>query len=926
MKNIDSDLIRGNIDTIILTTMLDGDKYGLDIIKEVETRSNGTYELKQPTLYSCLKRLENQELISSYWLDSDIGGRRHYYKLTEKGKDSLLQKQEEWTKSKFIIDNLLSNHDYDEYRLVKKEDYEKIIEGKQFTYNPEESQTQANKFESAQNNEQNTTNQNQPAEFEELKDFKDGTSGGVMFDDLEDADDNALDNENNFEQTELNDELKDKFAEDEFDKDANENELDDEEDSQEDFSPSDAETNYSFNENAQSQDKKINYLDDNDDAEADYPNQKRFKIPSIYDKINIDDAENLDNNDFYESEDTDSRNEANEDFDDDNSPTLEADDDEFDYNEYKVIKNASDDDFDDEEYTKSIYSQSENNDNDAEHFGLDTYDYRPDEEDAESDDTYPLSQEEINLGEDEENNLDDEDRVYFNRFENANDNEDEENYDTDLNINATNTNQSQNELNILSKLRGQENEEINEYYGDKNSYVNHLNKVSEIETLKSDDLNVVQEDLLSQNNYLSQSAINEQINDLSQSIKNLKEFSTEEPDAQEYSNDYEEQPANSSDAIDTEIEDELITNVTNQEESKNIIDFKNETNTDNYLDELEELKSTNNSGYFNSFDSANYANSNQPANENNFENNYGYNNENLQSFNEQIENFNNQYGYNTSKTESIGAENNLDETDYQNDDEQASFDSFNNIISKNVNDYSNDANAYISSNEEFKTFTPRFTENNYKQKLNDLSAYSKTSVDSSQPEKTAETNEDIMNKVKDIKTLKTEFASDGILVKEYKKSHDKSEEAGRNYLLINKLNLIKSLILLFGYVFLLSAVFIIMNNTSAQTIHNFSFKYFLFGFIPFIVYAIYHAVMFIFNPYKKVPAKYAPRIMIFIAVIITIQLLLITYCLNLQLGFYSFSQTHYNHLIWVIPTIISFAPIISTLIHMALYYSKNFNV
>ena len=134
MSNIDSDLIRGNIDTIILKTMLDGDKYGLDIIKEVEARSNGTYALKQPTLYSCLKRLENQELISSYWLDSDIGGKRHYYKLTEKGRDFFAKKQEEWSKSKFIIDNLLSNFNYDEYRLVKKDDYDKIIEGKQFVY------------------------------------------------------------------------------------------------------------------------------------------------------------------------------------------------------------------------------------------------------------------------------------------------------------------------------------------------------------------------------------------------------------------------------------------------------------------------------------------------------------------------------------------------------------------------------------------------------------------------------------------------------------------------------------------------------------------------------------------------------------------------------------------------------------------------
>jgi PadR family transcriptional regulator PadR len=122
MRNIDSDLIRGNIDTIILKTMLEEDKYGLDIIKEVEERSSGTYELKQPTLYSCLRRLENQQLISSYWQDSDIGGRRHYYKLTDKGREFYPQKQEEWAKSKFIIDNLLSNYNYEEYSLVNKDE------------------------------------------------------------------------------------------------------------------------------------------------------------------------------------------------------------------------------------------------------------------------------------------------------------------------------------------------------------------------------------------------------------------------------------------------------------------------------------------------------------------------------------------------------------------------------------------------------------------------------------------------------------------------------------------------------------------------------------------------------------------------------------------------------------------------------------
>ena len=94
--SIDSDLIRGHVDTIILKTLADGDKYGYEIIKEIENKSKGTYELKQPTLYSCLKRLESQGFISAYWVNSEIGGRRHYYKLTEQGRAEYTSNMNEW--------------------------------------------------------------------------------------------------------------------------------------------------------------------------------------------------------------------------------------------------------------------------------------------------------------------------------------------------------------------------------------------------------------------------------------------------------------------------------------------------------------------------------------------------------------------------------------------------------------------------------------------------------------------------------------------------------------------------------------------------------------------------------------------------------------------------------------------------------------
>ena len=74
---------------IILYQLANGDRYGYEIIKQIEDSSNGEVVIKQPTLYTILKKLEQGRLISSYWQDSEIGGKRHYYKLTENGKMQL---------------------------------------------------------------------------------------------------------------------------------------------------------------------------------------------------------------------------------------------------------------------------------------------------------------------------------------------------------------------------------------------------------------------------------------------------------------------------------------------------------------------------------------------------------------------------------------------------------------------------------------------------------------------------------------------------------------------------------------------------------------------------------------------------------------------------------------------------------------------
>lgn len=114
MENtIQSDLIRGHINTIILKALFDGDRYGYDIVREIEQKSSGQYKLKQPTLYSCLKRLEIQGFIRSYWGAKSNGGRRKYFTLTDMGRALFIKNQSEWEYSRTVIDKLISDKEVD---------------------------------------------------------------------------------------------------------------------------------------------------------------------------------------------------------------------------------------------------------------------------------------------------------------------------------------------------------------------------------------------------------------------------------------------------------------------------------------------------------------------------------------------------------------------------------------------------------------------------------------------------------------------------------------------------------------------------------------------------------------------------------------------------------------------------------------------
>ncbi|MGH2442406.1 MAG: PadR family transcriptional regulator [Chloroflexota bacterium] len=96
MAGYSKELLKGAADTLLLSSFAEGEKYGYQVVKELEHRSEGFFCLKEGTLYPILHRLERQGLLAARWETMPNGSERRYYTLTGKGRRALVDKLDEW--------------------------------------------------------------------------------------------------------------------------------------------------------------------------------------------------------------------------------------------------------------------------------------------------------------------------------------------------------------------------------------------------------------------------------------------------------------------------------------------------------------------------------------------------------------------------------------------------------------------------------------------------------------------------------------------------------------------------------------------------------------------------------------------------------------------------------------------------------------
>jgi len=105
--NHERELLKGNTDLLLLRLISYQPTYGYQVIKELESRSNGYFQFKEGTLYPALHRMEKEGLIEGNWRKLSNGLERRYYYITTKGQKVLAERLAVWQNFSTAVDLII---------------------------------------------------------------------------------------------------------------------------------------------------------------------------------------------------------------------------------------------------------------------------------------------------------------------------------------------------------------------------------------------------------------------------------------------------------------------------------------------------------------------------------------------------------------------------------------------------------------------------------------------------------------------------------------------------------------------------------------------------------------------------------------------------------------------------------------------------
>jgi PadR family transcriptional regulator PadR len=91
-----SDLPQGTLDLLILQVVALGPVHGYAIAQRLQQVSRDVVQVPQGSLYPALHRLENRDLLTADWKETETGREAKFYRLTRKGRAQLEAEAASW--------------------------------------------------------------------------------------------------------------------------------------------------------------------------------------------------------------------------------------------------------------------------------------------------------------------------------------------------------------------------------------------------------------------------------------------------------------------------------------------------------------------------------------------------------------------------------------------------------------------------------------------------------------------------------------------------------------------------------------------------------------------------------------------------------------------------------------------------------------
>ena len=109
---MDKNYIGAGSNLLILGLISQRDRYGYEIIRDLEILSENVFQYKEGTLYPILHKFESLGYVTSYF-KRENNKERKYYQITDKGRKQLVSEKEEFELFKQTVNNVVGIFKYE---------------------------------------------------------------------------------------------------------------------------------------------------------------------------------------------------------------------------------------------------------------------------------------------------------------------------------------------------------------------------------------------------------------------------------------------------------------------------------------------------------------------------------------------------------------------------------------------------------------------------------------------------------------------------------------------------------------------------------------------------------------------------------------------------------------------------------------------